>query len=991
MKKNFIKTFIINAEKYFEQVFENKIFKYSLVYIIVFFIFYLISPSINGFILKYGTVKEELLFQFPNLFILSVFLIILLYFFYKKTIKRYQLSSFQTHFLITSFLGYLLFRCTNIKEGWNFISYNSTNFYYIDFLGLILLSSIIQWIVFLVMNLFKSDSKTDNNPYESDDPVESCSFDKLEYHIKAKKIIEDLDKSNFNKSFTIGLIGSWGSGKSSFISLMEEELKLNPLKATIHLKFLPYLNHSENEIISEFFNQLSSELSKYSGKLSNHLLSYSDKLIKFYKDRNVIDFFKPNTRSFIGNSTYELYNSINLTLKELDKKFIIFIDDLDRLSNNEILQVLKLVRNTANFKNFIFIIALDKEYVLGSLLNKKDIFDHLFVDKFFQLEIYLPEINKTLLKEDFIILLKSKLPNKEIFTNEVEKAIVRNDNLFDDYILNYRDLKRLVNQIVYDYAILSDELNTNDFLNFIYLKMTFPYAIKFLKTNLDEILPYNSTSNLRELEVVKENDNQSDSKRSIFRRFNSYSGFQPNFKKYELTSIIKANRKKIVRKYLTIEQNQLLAKTIIALFGEQNTAETHTSIKFGQNLRKLLEQNIPPNDLSYYEFESTFNFENDFEILKAKIKDGHINNILNRLVYYNASKIEEAKNTIILLLHIFSNSQDYNTFDSTVWNVLANFYKRNLKMDYLHNTGTKQELWEHIKSEFIDKETYKEEAKLKLLAYINDSKHELTYEDWGTDIKYLESTSLKLYNKLLTRLSGKLWDIKDYYFYGAYHDVNKYHLRESINPLFINFWKENNITLLCAQMVDNDAWTTKMLKTSDFAKTVFNSKSNYKDFIFNNLPETLTEELKEYKEFIYLESLTNFKSYILYKFVEFDLVNYKLRKIINDNKIKKDDYDNVSEIVVEANSENLGNISQSNLNNIDGIINSRKFINNNNKHYIFINLKTNQLDQSIFDLLEHYQNLLKEKKIDSKISNDFKELNSKEGNIKIISIQPRPD
>ncbi|WP_349663712.1 hypothetical protein IZU89_15125 [Cellulophaga lytica] len=82
-----------------------------------------------------------------------------------------------------------------------------------------------------------------------------------------------------------------GNGKSSLISLIEKEFEALPLEETLHLKFLPYLNHNENDIISEFFIQLSSEVNKYSGKLSNQIIDYSDKILKIYKDKSIKDFF----------------------------------------------------------------------------------------------------------------------------------------------------------------------------------------------------------------------------------------------------------------------------------------------------------------------------------------------------------------------------------------------------------------------------------------------------------------------------------------------------------------------------------------------------------------------------------------------------------------------------------------------------------------------------------------------------------------------------
>src|SRR5690606_35183509 len=124
-----------------------------------------------------------------------------------------------------------------------------------------------------------------------------------------------------------------------------------------------------------------------------------------------------------------------------------------------------------------------------------------------QLEIYLPEINRTQLKSDFIFLLKeSPLQQHQEFITAVATSIYKRENLFDDYISNYRDVKRLVNQLIFDYSLLPDKLDVNDFLNFTYLKMTFPFAIKYLNRNWQTIIPYNPDTRLYELKEKNEND-----------------------------------------------------------------------------------------------------------------------------------------------------------------------------------------------------------------------------------------------------------------------------------------------------------------------------------------------------------------------------------------------------------------------------------------------------------------------------------------------------
>lgn len=845
---------------FLDKIFDNKIFKGITIYIIGVFLFYMASSAINRMILKYFVISEDLLLQIPKFIFVILFSIAIIYVFYKFILKKYQASTFLVHTLIVASLIYMMLKWFLYKEEWSFIQFSS-NLLYVDFLGVLLFLA----IILIGLNLIKKkETVKSSNPFVSDDPISLKEEDKLNYRKRASNIVGYLERSHFSNSFTIGIVGPWGNGKSSLISLIEENLNTKPINETIHLKFLPYLNHSENDIISEFFTQLSIEISKYSGRLSNQFMNYSDKLLKLYKNKTIADFFKPNSILFSESSSYDIYTQINETLNLLNKKYIVFIDDLDRLSNNEVLQVLKLVRNTANFKNFIFIIALDKDYVLDSLLTKNDIADHTFVDKFFQLEVYLPEIEKAQLKADFIDLLnQTDLSFENEFVRKVETCIYRADNLFDDYISNYRGVKRLTNQLVFDFKSLPDELDTNDFLNFTYLKMTFPHAIKFLNNNRATVIPYNPETNLCELRKVNDDDDNDD-EQDVSKIIRNSRIYYPNLKlsvdynKYEISKgAIDDTGEAGGSNNLTKQQTLLLLKTLIMLFGNENIAESHTSIKFENNLRKLLQQKVQDKDLNEIKFKSIFNFDNDFENLNQLLKVGHSNNILNRLAYFNTNDNAETLKTIIVLLYIFNDAENYGSPSTSVWDILSNFISRQLKLRNenkdLWSEEDKANIWENIIQNFINKDLFKLESKIRLLALISQYRIKLNFSDWGTTEDNLKEQSLSLYNKLLESKQGNLWDIDDYSFYHAYHDVRKFHYSNVINPITIEFWSNNDITVLCAQMTQNEAWTTKMLKTADYATQLFGSKKEYKRFINDNLPNPVTPELSEFREFLKIE------------------------------------------------------------------------------------------------------------------------------------------
>jgi len=56
-------------------------------------------------------------------------------------------------------------------------------------------------------------------------------------------------------------------------------------------------------------------------------------------------------------SSNSMFDTINGTLRKLNKQLVVFVGDIDRLDKEEITEVMRLIRNTANFYNTVFIVA----------------------------------------------------------------------------------------------------------------------------------------------------------------------------------------------------------------------------------------------------------------------------------------------------------------------------------------------------------------------------------------------------------------------------------------------------------------------------------------------------------------------------------------------------------------------------------------------------------------------------------------------------------
>jgi predicted KAP-like P-loop ATPase len=80
------------------------------------------------------------------------------------------------------------------------------------------------------------------------------------------------------------------------------------------------------------------------------------------------------------------YDSIVQEIGKENKLLIIKVDDLDRLSTNEIIDTLRLIRIIANFPNTVYLVGYDKNYINSAIeqgLTKHN--PEKYIDKVFTL------------------------------------------------------------------------------------------------------------------------------------------------------------------------------------------------------------------------------------------------------------------------------------------------------------------------------------------------------------------------------------------------------------------------------------------------------------------------------------------------------------------------------------------------------------------------------------------------------------------------------
>ncbi len=210
--------------------------------------------------------------------------------------------------------------------------------------------------------------KLQSNMSLIEDSFEEVQTDKLSRQHWAIKVGEYLNATTSTSSFSLGIFGEWGIGKTDFLLRLQNHAQLN--SQNIIVNYNPWKANTADGIVSDFFAELGQTLKPYNRGIQTELRRYAKSLIEF--DNSLIKSSGFILDYLTGQLSLNIqYEQINADIKSIGKRIIVFIDDLDRLTGSEILQVLRIIRNSGNFHNTFFVVALDNRYVVDAIAKNR--------------------------------------------------------------------------------------------------------------------------------------------------------------------------------------------------------------------------------------------------------------------------------------------------------------------------------------------------------------------------------------------------------------------------------------------------------------------------------------------------------------------------------------------------------------------------------------------------------------------------------------------
>lgn len=376
---------------------------------------------------------------------------------YRKSKYNYQYNRLLIFCLLWIIIMFGYYRTTDRYAYVNLFWYIN----YIDILIFIGIGYIISAVINFVRWIIRQQNKQQQNVNKSfmllDWPIEKEDEDIFDLKDEAKKIAQEIKDLDRRKTWSLAINAPWGTGKTSFLNMIVGILNKENLEVII---FNPRNSKSYQSIQEDFFTMVASALAKYDSRCSNVFKDYMTSL-QLIDNRGIVEKILKIYHIWDKKG---LKNKIKEVFCELDKKVVVIIDDFDRLSKEEVFEVLKLIDSNAAFTNLVFLTAYDKNQVNRSLGLENQTDDAFFVDKFFNLEFSIPSRPYSYIREYLIDNIVAILKAKNSEKKEFQDAINRRSDFMQSYLPTLRDAKRYINQVIMDYKEVRGDVNVDEFL-----------------------------------------------------------------------------------------------------------------------------------------------------------------------------------------------------------------------------------------------------------------------------------------------------------------------------------------------------------------------------------------------------------------------------------------------------------------------------------------------------------------------------------------------
>ncbi len=326
----------------------------------------------------------------------------------------------------------------------------------------------------------------------TEDTLITAETDRLGYATFAQYLADSICDMTIAEGYVIAVYGSWGSGKSTLMKFIVEYLQQKPEEEQpIIVPFNPWLFSGYQDITRRFFDQLQNVLTKatYVPKGVRERIADVAKVVSqiplpyAQAGSAIATIFDDKAKE-----ASELKDEVEVTLTQQKQRIVVAIDDIDRLSGEEIKQLFRLLKAIPSFTNVVYLLVFDKEVILKALAETQEVSGEAYLEKIIQIAFELPLPDKTSLRRLLFEKLESVMADaqKQLFEPAYWSKIYYQG--IDHFITNLRDIVHLTDTLKLTYASVKDEVNPVDFIALESLRVFCPMVYDIIRKNKNAFL-----------------------------------------------------------------------------------------------------------------------------------------------------------------------------------------------------------------------------------------------------------------------------------------------------------------------------------------------------------------------------------------------------------------------------------------------------------------------------------------------------------------------
>lgn len=339
--------------------------------------------------------------------------------------------------------------------------------------------------------------------------------DQLGFGPTADRIAEALSGGIAADGLVVGVVGKWGSGKSSLLNLTRAAIHRRDMLTRPHvIEFKPWLVGDRDALLRALFTELVAGIDaieleggdatgiglRQMARAGDALREFGSKLEGAGKVMKAAGSWVPGlepigamvenigatARKGDGASIAATKHKVVERLRGLKRSLVVMVDDVDRLDPSEIVEVLRLVRSVADFPNVVYVLCYDAEIVAHAVtVAAKARNGHAYIEKIVQITVPVPSPEAFDLRRWFERELRTFLPPMSYDEERRITDII--DREGGRYLLTPRAVVRTLDSIRFYWAASHGQIDFSDFVWLHFVKVGNPALYEWVAVYLSEM------------------------------------------------------------------------------------------------------------------------------------------------------------------------------------------------------------------------------------------------------------------------------------------------------------------------------------------------------------------------------------------------------------------------------------------------------------------------------------------------------------------------